>query len=182
MKTATAVLLLICALLAVSSTAGARTSQAKSGTITIESWLQATPSATGLSGTVKACFRLSGALSDQGGGPAWTDAASYTDKSAPTAQCGSARPVGGFVLVPPLASATLYAVHTLTGKKGRIFITFAGVYDLATAFMGSGTWVITGGTGTYSGLEGEGTWSADASTFPYIRHTETGTVHLTSGS
>ena len=86
--------------------------------------------------------------------------------------------MGGFNLVPPVTGqdSTLYAVHTITGAKGQIDITFAGTYNLVSTFQGSGTWVITGGTGPYEGVHGEGTWSADASMFPYIRHTEVGTL------
>jgi hypothetical protein len=145
--------------------------------ITIESWLTATPAPTGLAGTVNACFKLrAGSLSDRGGRPEWTYAASYADESTPRAQCGRPEPVGAFMLHAPRGSATVYAAHTMTGRRGQIHIHFSGVYDLATTFQGSGTWVITGGTGAYRGLQGEGTWVADASAFPHIRHTETGTV------
>lgn len=159
------------------SAAGGSTGHAKkhSGPITIESWLHANPSKTGLSGTVKACFKLKGAFDAQGGGPTWNDS-TYATATPPANQCGDWQPVGGFSFVPPVSGtlSTLYAVHTITGQKGQIFITFAGTYDLVKTFQGSGTWVITGGTGTYNGVQGEGTWTADAGKFPYIRHTETG--------
>ncbi len=149
--------------------------------ITIDSWLTATPATTQLAGTVKACFRLrAGGLSDRGGRPRWVDAASYADESAPEAQCARPEPVGAFMLQPPFATATVYAAHTITGRKGQIHIHFAGVYDLVGTSAGSGTWVITGGTGAYRGVQGEGTWVADASEFPHIRHTETGTVTWTT--
>jgi hypothetical protein len=151
----------------------------QSGPITIQSWLLASPSATGLSGTVTACFKLKGTFSDQGGRPSWTDT-TYDAKPASLAgKCGDWTPVGGFNFVPPAAGgdlSTLYAVHTITGQKGQIFITFAGTYDLATTYTGSGTWVVTGGTGAYQGIRGSGTWAVDATRFPYIRHTETGTL------
>jgi hypothetical protein len=151
----------------------------RAGQITIQSWLLANPSTTGLAGTVTACFKLDGAFSDQGGGPTWSDA-TYGDKTAPAHKCADWTPVGGFNFVPPASAGgedfTLYAVHTITGQKGQIFITFAGSYNLVSTNLGTGTWVITGGTGVYEGVQGQGTWSADATTFPYIRHTEIGTM------
>jgi hypothetical protein len=148
-----------------------------SGAITIEQWITSTPSATGLSATLKGCFKLRGALSDRGGKPRWTDESFATGAAA--SQCGAARPVGGMILVPPfspMANASIYTVQTLAGKRGRIFITLAGALDLATTFTGGGTWVITGGTGAYEDLGGEGTMTGDASAFPYVRHTVSGTV------
>ena len=39
------------------------------------------------------------------------------------------------------------------------------------------TWLITGGTGAYAGLQGSGTCFANAeNTFPWINHTEQGAV------
>jgi hypothetical protein len=150
----------------------------KAGAITIQSWLEATPSATGLSGTVEASFKLEGVLADQGGKPNWTDK-TYANFVKLESKCGDPQPVGGFLFTPPAAGSTLstvYAVHTIAGTKGQIFITFSGTYDLVKTYTGSGTWVITGGTGAYSGLHGSGKWTADARKFPYIRHTETGRV------
>ena len=167
------------ALLAVGPATSLAGSPHRGGQVTIQSWLLGNPSSTGLAGTVTACFRLDGALSDQGGGPTWSDA-TYSDKTAPAAKCEDWTPVGGFSFVPPASAGgedfTLYAVHTITGQKGQIYITFAGSYNLVSTYQGSGTWVITGGTGAYEGARGEGTWSADATTFPFIRHTEIGTV------
>lgn len=153
--------------------------------ITIQSWLQVTPSATGLAGTVKACFKLGDGFVDKGGDPAWTDA-TYDDVPVNHAdladKCGDWAPVGGAVFVPPAGGTvyTLYADHTITGQKGQIEITFAGTYDLDPGVLtGNGTWVITGGTGAYEKARGEGIWTADAATLfdaGYIRHTETGTM------
>jgi hypothetical protein len=43
------------------------------------------------------------------------------------------------------------------------------------------TWVITGGTGAYAGLQGSGTCFANAeNTFPWINHTENGQVSWAS--
>ncbi len=174
-----AVGLIAAAVLAIGPATSLATSESahKSGAVTIQSWLLASPSSTGLAGTVKACFRLSGAFADQGGKPTWSNR-SYASTSSPKDACRDWTPVGGFNFTPPARgdASPLYAVHTLTGPKGQIFITFAGTYNLVSTFLGSGTWVVTGGTGAYVGIRGEGTWSADASTFPYIRHTEVGTL------
>ena len=150
------------------------THQHQSGAITIQSWLHANPSANGLSATVVACFKVTGALTDQGGNPTWNDATyAVTSASSPaSSKCGSAAPVGGYIMVPPPRKSantlsTVYAVHTITGAKGQIVISFSGVYNLTTAtsagvgaYQGAGTWVITGGTGAYAGLQGDGTWAA----------------------
>jgi hypothetical protein len=156
----------------------------QSGPVTIQSWLLARQTPGDLSGTVKACFKLVGAFQDEGGEPTWNEQ-TYSDvppnPADLTGKCGDWTPVGGFNLGPTVSTehpewSTLYAVHTLAGKKGLIFITFAGHYDLVSTFQGEGTWVITGGTGAYQKVHGEGTFTADASTFPYIRHTEQGVI------
>ena len=122
-------------------------------------------------------------------------------------------PAGGFVLVPPPEAgqyqfaqytaapgspgglSTVYAVHTIAGQKGDIYITFAGTYNMTNSVVpvklsnGSTvdvqplttgpqcTWLITGGTGAYAALQGSGTCFANAeNTFPWINHTEQGTV------
>ena len=161
----------------------------QSDAITIQSWLHANPSTNLLSATVVACFKVTGAIMDQGGNPTWNDDtyAVTSASSLASSQCGKPAPVGGYIMVPPPSSAntlsTVYAVHAITGAKGQVFISFSGVYNLTTtssasvgAYQGTGTWLITGGTGAYAGLQGDGTWAADATTFPYIRHTETGQV------
>jgi len=51
--------------------------QDQPGAITIQSWLYAVPSENVLSGTVWDCFEITGAITDQGGGPTWTDETSY---------------------------------------------------------------------------------------------------------
>jgi hypothetical protein len=167
---------------------------AKAGTITIQSWLHATPSPYGLSATVDECFKISGAIVDKGGGPTWTDDDTYAAKANPASKCTAWEPVGGFVLVPPAAPATqhlstLYATHTMQAGKGDIYITFAGAYNLsATTVEGVepmsavATWVITGGTGPYAKLRGHGSAQGlakdiDASTWPYIFHTVRGQVY-----
>lgn len=188
--------LLLAAVLTVgvtSSWGGSSKAVKSSRSITIQSWLQVTPSKTGLSGTVKACFRMTG-YRDQGGKPTWRNTASYVSVPANHAdlsqKCGSWTPVGGAVFVPPTAAHpslwTLYAVHAVSGQKGQFDITFSGVYNLTGAaaegvgaLQGEGTWVITGGTGVYRNAHGEGTWTADASTLfdaGYIRHTEVGVL------
>ncbi|HEV3310728.1 MAG TPA: hypothetical protein VG815_09435 [Chloroflexota bacterium] len=163
------------------STFAKRTRQAHhgvSGPITIQSWLYAKPDKNGLSGIVTACFKLKGAFHDQGGSPNWTDS-TYADTTGtpPANKCGNWYPTGGFVFVPGVKTSdtTVYAVHTITGRHGALFITFSGTYDLVNTYQTTSCdWVITGGTGQFAGAHGEGTCSADASHFPYIRHTETG--------
>jgi hypothetical protein len=146
--------------------------------VKIESWLLANQLAGDLSGTVNACFKLTGASKDEGGDPTWSDSSYASVPSDLATKCDDWTPVGGynFEPTPGMNHATLYAVHTIAGKKGLIFITFAGHYDLAATYQGNGTWVITGGTGAYEKMHGEGTWTADARTFPYIRHTEEGVM------
>jgi hypothetical protein len=180
--------------LPVFASTNSKTAKKPSGAITIESWLSANPAPTQLSGTVKACFKLKGVLVDRGGEPTWSNSTSYANVPNPVTdlskKCDDWTPVGGFSFVPPASGnpnlMTLYAVHTITGKKGQIFITFAGAYNFSGAELagianmkGHGTWVITGGTGAYVGLQGEGLWDADANTIGngYIRHDEQGEVH-----
>jgi len=190
------------------------------GTITIQSWLDANPSENVLSGTVWDCFKITGALTDQGGEPQWADDTAYHAPNslstggvtAASHECGHPVPAGGFVLVPPPEAgqyqfaqytsapgspgglSTLYAVHTIAGEKGDIFITFSGTYNMTNSVVpvktANGTvnvqplttgpqctWVITGGTGAYSGLQGDGSCFANAeNTFPWINHTENGTI------
>lgn len=198
--------------------------QYRSGAITIQSWLYSVPSENVLSATVWDCFKVMGAISDEGGGPTWTGDASYKAPNTATTggataasrECADKVPAGGFILVPPpekdqyqfaqytAASgspgglSTLYAVHTIAGHKGDIFITFAGTYNMTNSVVpvkvpdGSTvdvqplttgpdcTWVITGGTGAYSGLQGSGTCFGNAeNTFPWINHTAQGTVSWT---
>jgi hypothetical protein len=172
--------MLLLAVGATSSFGSAGHSTARTGKITIQSWLLANPVEGDLSGTVKACFKLNGAFKDEGGQPTWKDG-TYASTSDLAAKCGDWTPVGGYNFGPTASNdhpewSTLYAVHTLAGRQGLIFITFAGHYDLQSTYQGTGTWVITGGTGAYQNARGEGTWTADAGKFPYIRHTETGVM------
>ena len=139
--------------------AGLKHQQGQTGAITIESWLYAVPSENVLSGTVWDCFRITGAISDQGGGPTWTAGPSYHAPNtmtsggiaAATHECANKVPAGGFVLVPPPEAgqyqfaqytaapgspgglSTLYAVHTIAGQKGDIYITFAGTYNMTNS-------------------------------------------------
>jgi hypothetical protein len=200
---------------------GLKHAQQQGGSITIESWLYAVPSENLLSATVWDCLRITGAITDQVGGPTWTDQTSYSAPNLMTSggvtaaskECADKAPAGGFILVPPPESgqyqfatytagsgspgglSTLYAVHTIGGQKGDIFITFAATYNMTNSVVpvktanGSTvdvqplttgpdcTWVITGGTGAYTGLEGSGTCVGNGeNTFPWINHTEHGTV------
>jgi hypothetical protein len=133
--------------------------QDRPGAITIQSWLFAQPSENVLSGTVWDCFKITGAITDQGGGAAWTDEASYHAPNTMTSggvtaashECTNKVPAGGFVLVPPPVPgqygfaqyttgpgspgglSTVYAVHTIAAQKGDIFITFSGTYNMTTS-------------------------------------------------
>jgi hypothetical protein len=49
-------------------------------------------------------------------------------------------------------------------------------------YQATGHWLITGGTGAYTGLQGAGTANCDVSHFPYDRHIETGQVWWLNGS
>jgi hypothetical protein len=190
------------------------------GAITIQSWLEVYPSENILSGTVWDCFLITGAITDEGGGPTWTNDATYhvpnTMKTggveAAGKECTDPVPAGGFIFVPapapgqyqfakytdsssPGGLTSVYAAHTIVGQKGDIFISFSGTYNMTNSVvpvtLPNGTtvevqpfttgpeadWVITGGTGAYAGLQGSGTAFANAeNTFPWINHTEHGTV------
>jgi len=201
--------------------------QLQPGAITIQSWLYLVPSENVLSATVWDCFKVTGAITDQGGGPTWTNDASYHAPNTMTSggvtaasqECSDKVPAGGFVLVPPPEAgqyqfaqytaapgspgglSTLYAVHTIAGQKGDIYITFAGTYNMTNRVVpvklanGSTvevqplttgpdcTWVITGGTAAYAGLEGNGTCIGNAeNTFPWVNHTDPGNVWWTGAS
>jgi hypothetical protein len=195
--------------------------QEQAGAITIESWLYVVPSENVLSATVWDCFKITGAINDQGGGPTWANDVSYAAPNtmtsggvtAASAECADKVPAGGFIAVPPPEPGqypfapytvgtgspggltTIYAVHTIAGRRGDIYITFAGTYNFTNSVVavkeadGSTvnvqpfttgpqcTWLITGGTGAYNGLQGDGTCFANAqNTFPWINHTEHGQV------
>jgi hypothetical protein len=205
---------------AVAGASGAK-HEHQSGAITIQSWLDAAPSENVLSGTVWDCFKITGAITDRGGGPAWSNNTAYYAPNSMTSggttaasqECADKVPAGGFILVPPPAAgqyqfaqytsspgspgglSTVYAAHTIAGLKGDIFISFSGTYNMTNSVvpvkLPSGstvevqplttgpqcTWLITGGTGAYAGLQGNGTCFANAeNTFPWINHTENGQV------
>ena len=96
------------------------------GTITIESWVYTALSENNLSATAWQCSKISGAISDQSGGPTWQDSAEY---AAPTGLTGAAAigaankecadkvPSGGVVLVPPPEPGQ-YALGTYTATPG----------------------------------------------------------------
>jgi hypothetical protein len=201
--------------------------QHQAGAITIQSWLYAVPSENVMSATVWDCFKITGAITDEGGGPTWTNDTSYHAPNTKTsggvtaasAECADKVPAGGFILVPPPEAgqyqfaqytsatgspgglSTVYAVHTISGQKGDIYITFAGTYNMTDSVvpvkLSNGTtvavqplttgpqctWLITGGSGAYAGLQGSGTCFANAeNTFPWINHTEQGSVWWSSPS
>ena len=64
--------------------AAARHQQGHGGTIRLEAWLYAVPSDNALSATVWDRFKITGAVNDEGGGPTWTDEASYTAPNSMT--------------------------------------------------------------------------------------------------
>jgi hypothetical protein len=222
---ATAVLVPLALVQVSSAGATAKHQQERSGQISVQAWLYVVPSDNVLSATVWDCFKITGAINDEGGGPTWTDQASYTAPNtittggvtAASKECADKVPAGGFIAVPPpepgqyqFASfpatpnatpatetglTTIYAVHTLAGQKGDIYIQYAGTYNFTnnpiTVTLPSGskytvqpltagpeaTWVITGGTGAYTGLQGNGNADADAqNTFPWINHNSWGAV------
>jgi hypothetical protein len=88
---------------------------------------------------------------------------------------------------------SLYSDQTISGQKGDIFITIASAYNMTDnpVLVGTtevqpfttgpgATWVITGGTGAYAGLQGDGTWFGDAAMFPWIYRPGTGRVWWTA--
>jgi hypothetical protein len=83
----------------------------------------------------------------------------------------------------------LYSYQTISGQKGDIFMTIASSYNFTNSPVKVGdvevqpfttapaaTWVITGCTGAYTGLQGDGTWFADSSMVPWIYKPATGKV------
>jgi hypothetical protein len=183
----TAAAILVSALLILQSSTfakeSAKTHHAVSGPVTLQSWFCAKPDKNLLSATVFGCWKLSGAVKDQGGGPNWTNKTyANTTVTKPADKCHTWYPLGGLVLVPGVKTTDTsgMAVHTLTGKHGSMVITYTGTYDFVKTYQSTGaTWVITGGTGAYVGAHGEGTATADASHFPYIGpHTATGTLTI----
>jgi hypothetical protein len=202
--------------------AGLESHQGQPGAIKIESWLYLVPSENVLSATVWDCFQITGAITDEGGGPTWDNDSSYYKPNtlttgginAASKECADKVPAGGFIAVPPPEPGqyqfaryvdssspggltTIYAVHTIAGARGDIYITFAGTYNFTNSPVAvqtatgtvdvqplttgpQCTWLITGGTGAYTGLQGDGTCFANAqNTFPWINHTENGQVWWT---
>ena len=74
-----------------SASPGQRPQQDHPGAITIESWLYAVPSENVLSGTVWDCFKITGAITDQGGGPAWANDTAYKAPNTMTQRRGDGR-------------------------------------------------------------------------------------------
>jgi hypothetical protein len=219
--TAVTVLVPLTLLQVTASAAGKVHAQDQSGAITIQSWLYADTSENVMSATIWDCFKITGAITEEGGGPTWTDDASYYAPNSMTSggitaashECSDKVPAGAAVFVPPPQAGqyqfaqytaaprspggltTLYAVHTIVGQKGDIYISFAATYNMTNSpvpvKLSNGTtvevqplttgpdasWVITGGTGAYSSLQGSGTSFANAeNTFPWVNHTEHGSV------
>jgi hypothetical protein len=141
---------------------------------------------------VRGCFRVTGAIQDQGGDPQF-------DAAGNIVGCGNPAGIAGFVRFDGLghlksgAPNVIQAAHTMTGAKGQIHIQLEGKYGpivplgspprfLATTAQGGG-WQITCGTGAYAGLRGDGTSAAVADFTPAILGVgpviDTGTVSTT---
>ena len=113
-----------------SAGAAADHQQRQAGAVTIQSWLYAVPSENVLSATVWDCFKIAGAINDVGGGPTWTDDASYSapltmtsgGAAAASQECADKVPAGSFVLVPPPEPGQYqFAQYTVApGSPGRL--------------------------------------------------------------
>ncbi len=59
---------------------------------------------------------------------------------------------------------SLHAAMTLTDGSGSISLDLVGLFGQLPAPIatGEGRWLITGGTGAYAGIQGEGSWSGTA--------------------
>ena len=85
--------------------AGVRPSQEQPGAVTIQAWVDAVPSENVLSGTLWGCVKISGAINDQSGGPAWDSDSAYSapeqlqGKAAATSTIGATSPTRGHRLV-----------------------------------------------------------------------------------
>jgi hypothetical protein len=203
--------------------------QQQGGPVTIQSWVYTALSENNLSATAWQCTKISGAITDESGGPTWQSDQQYAYPttlaplsaaavSAATAECANKVPAGGVVLVPapepgqylfgpstanPTATspdqytglATFYSQQTIDGQKGTIVFTIASTYNLTDNPVKVGnveippyrtgpdaTWVITGGTGAYADLRGNGTWDGDASTIPWCYRLATGKVWYTDSA
>lgn len=94
------------------------------GTVTIQSWVYTSLSENDLSATAWQCSRISGAITDQSGGPTWQNDTQYaapTDLSgaaavaAATKECADKVPSGGIVLIPPPVPGQYpFAAYTAT--------------------------------------------------------------------
>lgn len=81
---------------------------------------------------------------------------------------------------------SIHSDQTLVGTNGTITIALVGLYGpfVNGVTAGSGHWVVTGGSGAYANLHGEGSWSATAdftAAFagvgpPVVFHVDTGQV------
>jgi hypothetical protein len=83
----------------------------------------------------------------------------------------------------------LYSNQTISAQKGDIFMTIAASYNYTSSPLKvdnvevqpfttapAASWVITGGTGAYAGLQGDGTWFANSSMVPWVYKLATGKV------
>jgi len=136
--------------LQVSTADAAHVTQDKSGTITIQSWIHAYPSENVLSATDSDCFKITGAIVDQGGDPLWNNDSQFTAPAqmtgaaavaAASKECGQIVPSGGVVFVPPPSKGqyglaqysltTFFAIFTVFGQKGEINVIYSGTYNFS---------------------------------------------------
>lgn len=173
----------------------------------IESWLHreigGNPFVTG---SITSCAKVW--IGDQlylSGQPAWTDG-SYATPGASAAEyaakcaADSWGPVGGYEMRGQgrfqgdhlgQLDNMLWARHNIAFENGSFDIQFEARYDGSFHTPPPCTWVITGGTGDFAGLQGNGDceaqgfiaaasdWANWSTWDVYFVHTEWGTVHWT---
>jgi opacity protein-like surface antigen len=106
------------------------------------------------------------------------------------ADCGTLAGDYAFSGLGHLKTGDPNAIHsdqTLTGRDGTIKLSIDGLYGpfVDSVTTGSGRWVIVGGTGAYTRLHGDGSWTATAdftAAFlgqgpPVVQHLDIGQVH-----
>jgi hypothetical protein len=142
---------------------------------------------------VSGCFAVTGAITDQGGGPQFDALGNIVGCTSPAGISGYAA-FDGLGHLKSGAPNVLQAAHRMYGAHGTIGIQFEGKYGpivpvggrlISTTGVGGG-WQITCGTGAYTGLQGQGTSAAVADftqafagTGPVVVvHIDTGSVHF----
>ena len=94
----------------------------------MQSWVYVVPSENDLDGTLWACTKITGAISDESGGPTWDSDTAYaaptqlTGSAAVTAashECADKVPAGGFIHEPPPEPGQYpFANYTATPNAG----------------------------------------------------------------